>query len=249
VHADETRIEQIVTNLIGNALKFTPKGGRIDVSVTTEGRDGVLCVRDNGIGMASELLPKIFDLFVQADRSIDRPLGGLGLGLTLVRRLTEMHGGAVAVASDGPGHGASFTIRLPRIAAPAARADQSSSPRATEPKRILVVEDNADAREMLRAILELQGHEVHEAVDGPAAIEQMRTVRPHVAIIDIGLPGMDGYTVARTIREDQVGQAPTRLIALTGYGTDQDRQRAADVGFDAHLTKPVEPERLQALLD
>jgi PAS domain S-box-containing protein len=247
LHADETRIEQIVTNLVGNAAKFTPAGGEIRVTVTSDSGDAVLNVADTGVGIARELLPRVFDLFVQGERNVDRASGGLGLGLTLVRRLTEMHGGTVAAASEGPGRGASFTIRLPQIPPPALRADQSPAPASVEPRRILVVEDNADGREMLRTMLELRGHQVHEAAEGQSAIEQALELRPHAAIIDIGLPGIDGYAVAERIRANE-STRHMRLIALTGYGTEQDQRRAKAAGFDAHLTKPVEPERLALLL-
>jgi PAS domain S-box-containing protein len=248
VNADETRIEQIITNLVGNAAKFTPAGGEICVSVTCEGRDAILRVEDTGVGIAPALLPRVFDLFVQGDGSVDRALGGLGLGLTLVRRLTEMHGGTVGAASDGPGRGASFTIRLPHIVAPPMPVDSSPTRISAEPKRILVVEDNSDGREMLRALLELQGHEVHEAAEGQAAIARALELRPHAAIIDIGLPGIDGYAVAARIRASESDARHMQLIALTGYGSEQDRRRATEAGFDAHLTKPVEPKRLASLL-
>ena len=247
VHADETRIEQIVTNLVGNAAKFTPSGGEIRVTVTSDSGDAVLNVDDTGVGIARELLPRVFDLFVQGERNVDRAPGGLGLGLTLVRRLTEMHGGRVAAASEGPGRGASFTIRLPHIPPPPLRADQSPAPASVEPRCILVVEDNADGREMLRTMLELRGHQVHEAAEGQSAIDRALELRPHAAIIDIGLPGIDGYAVAERIRASE-STRHMRLIALTGYGTEQDQRRAREAGFDAHLTKPVEPERLALLL-
>ena len=248
VHADETRLEQIVTNIVGNAIKFTPEAGAISVRVSAEDRDAVLCVEDSGAGISAELLPRIFDLFVQGDHTIDRAKGGLGLGLTLVRRLTEMHGGTITAASKGAGQGASFTIRLPRIGPPPASPPPSRPAAAADRKRILVVEDNSDGREMLRLLLELQGHEVYEAAEGEAAIDQALELQPQVAIIDIGLPGIDGYTVASRIREREKGGQGIRLIALTGYGTEQDRRLAAAAGFDAHLTKPVEPERLTLLL-
>jgi len=247
VHGDETRIEQIITNVVGNAVKFTPPGGLISVRVTTDDREAVVCVTDTGVGIAPDLLPRVFDVFVQGDRRVDRPSSGLGLGLALVRRLTEMHDGAVTAVSDGPGRGASITIRLPRIAVPAPVASPASAPPAFARQRILVVEDNADARDMLRVLLELQGHEVHVATDGDSALTQARECRPTVALVDIGLPDMDGYAVAERLRAAEHGRG-VRLIALTGYGSEQDRQRAAAAGFDAHLTKPVEPERLTLLL-
>ena len=248
IDGDETRIEQIITNLVANATRFTPDGGEISVIVTADGGDALIRVTDSGIGIEPELLPRVFDLFVQGDRSVDRTQGGLGLGLTLVRRLTEMHNGTVAAASDGPGRGASFTVRLPRIVPSAPQADRSPAATATAGQRILIVEDNSDGRELLRMMLEAQGHEVHEAADGESAISQALALRPHAAIIDIGLPGIDGYTVAAQLRAAETPLADLQLIALTGYGTEQDRRRSAEAGFDAHLLKPVEPERLAQLL-
>jgi signal transduction histidine kinase len=248
VNADETRLEQIVTNLVGNAMKFTPAGGMISIRVTAGEHEAVLSVEDSGIGIGAELLPRVFDLFVQGDRSVARSAGGLGLGLTLVRRLAELHGGSVSAASEGAGRGASFTVRLPRVAAPARVPAAAWRPERAERKRILVVEDNADGREMLRTMLELLGHDVHEAAEGESAIVRTAELRPDVAIIDIGLPGMDGYAVAARIRASEKEPGAIQLIALTGYGTEQDRRRAAAAGFDAHLTKPVEPDRLRRLL-
>jgi CheY-like chemotaxis protein/anti-sigma regulatory factor (Ser/Thr protein kinase) len=248
IDGDETRVEQIITNLATNAIRFTPDGGEIHIAVAADGRDAMLRVTDTGVGIEPELLPRVFDLFVQGDRSADRARGGLGLGLTLVRQLTEMHGGTVAVASDGPGRGAVFTVRLPRVAPVPGDTMALPVPVATCAQRILLVEDNADARELVRTMLEIQGHEVHEAPDGESAVATFRQVRPNAAIIDIGLPGMDGYTVAARLRVLEPDPEVLRLIALTGYGTENDRRRAADAGFDAHLTKPVEPDRLEQLL-
>jgi PAS domain S-box-containing protein len=248
IHADETRIEQIITNLLSNATKFTPPGGEIAVTAVVEGDEAIVRVVDSGIGIEPDLLPRVFDLFVQGDRSKDRAQGGLGLGLTLVRRLTEMHGGSVAVASEGRGRGAAFTIRLPRMRSFSPPPDRGTGSNETVHQRILIVEDNADARELLRVMLSRQGHEVHEAADGETAIAKAPEVCPHIAIIDIGLPGIDGYAVAARLRAMMDDATRTRLIALTGYGTEQDRRRSAQAGFDAHLTKPVEPQRLAELL-
>ncbi|MGH7278355.1 MAG: hybrid sensor histidine kinase/response regulator [Candidatus Rokuibacteriota bacterium] len=249
VEGDETRLEQIVTNLVGNALKFTPPGGAITVTVRAEDRDAVLRVEDTGLGIAPDVLSRIFGLFVQADRSLERTQGGLGLGLALVRRLTEMHGGTAEATSDGVGRGAVFTVRLPRIDAPVATSGERRKSAGARPRRqrVLIVEDNTDGREMVRTMLELQGHEVYEASDGRAGIERALALDPDIMIVDIGLPGVDGYEVARTIRAKLDGRG-IRLIALTGYGREEDRLRAAAAGFNAHLVKPVDPERLEEVL-
>jgi CheY-like chemotaxis protein len=203
-------------------------------------------VTDTGIGITPDLLPRIFDLFIQGERSLDRSQGGLGVGLTLVRRLVELHGGRVAVHSAGRGAGSEFVVRLPRIASPRAAGPPAAAirPPATA-RRVLVVEDNADAREMLRIVLEMAGHQVHEAPDGQAACEAAAQVGPEVVLVDIGLPGLDGYEVARRLR---AGRCPARLIALTGYGQPEDRRRSVEAGFDAHLLKPVDPDLLLRLV-
>ena len=245
ISADPTRLEQVLTNLLANAVKYTAAGGEITVGVRRDGDRAVLTVRDTGVGIRPELLPRVFDLFVQGDRSLERSAGGLGIGLTLVRQLVELHGGTVEAASAGPGRGSTFTVRLPILAAPPESRD-AARPAAPGPaRRVLVVEDNDDAREMLRNLLHLFGHEVHEACDGTSAIEQARRLRPDAALIDIGLPGIDGYEVARRIRADVPG---ARLVALTGYGQPEDRERALAAGFDVHLVKPVDPEQLERLL-
>jgi two-component system, sensor histidine kinase len=202
-------------------------------------------VRDTGVGIRPELLPRVFDLFVQADRSLERSAGGLGIGLTLVRQLVQLHGGTVEASSAGPGRGSTFTVRLP-ILADLPDADDAARPAVAGPaRRVLVVEDNEDAREMLRNLLHILGHEVHEACDGASGIEEARRVRPDAALIDIGLPGIDGYEVARRIRAEVPG---ARLVAVTGYGQPEDRERALAAGFDVHLVKPVDLDQLQRLL-
>ena len=244
IDADETRMEQVVSNLVGNALKYTLGGGRVVVRVLEDGDEVVLEVEDAGIGIPSNLLDSIFDLFVQGERASDRAQGGLGLGLTLVKILVELHGGTVRARSPGPGKGSVFTVRLPRITVPARAGRAAPADRlGVLRRRILVVEDNEDSREMLRVLLTLAGHEVHEAADGPAGLDLARKVTPDVALIDVGLPGLDGYEVARRLRAADEGGA-VRLIAITGYGQAEDRQRALEAGFHAHLTKPVSPERL-----
>jgi PAS domain S-box-containing protein len=248
VHADPVRLEQIVGNLISNALKFSPSQTPIRVSVRADGADAVLSVSDEGSGISPELLPHIFDLFVQADSTRDRAKGGLGIGLTLVRQLVELHGGTIEAASDGIEAGSTFTVRLPTTAAPAATRDADAAPSARQPLRILLVDDHADALEMYTVVLQADGHEIVQAADGAAAIETFRVVRPDVAIIDIGLPTMDGYDVARAIRAS-AGGGDVLLIALTGYGFPEDRERARAAGFDRHLVKPATPDDIRRELD
>jgi CheY-like chemotaxis protein/two-component sensor histidine kinase len=247
VAADAARVEQIVTNLLSNSLKFTPRGGAIRVTVRRERDEAVLRVADDGAGISAELLPFVFDLFVQGDRGLDRRSGGLGVGLTLVRRLVELHGGRVEAVSAGHGRGSEFTVRLPLVAeAPQACGRPVEAARGAAPKRILVVEDNVDNREMTRILLETFGHEIHEAEDGVSAVELAVRLEPDVVLIDIGLPGIDGYEVARQIRSKLRDRS--RLIALSGYGQQKDRHQAFEAGFDEHLLKPVDPERLLAVL-
>jgi signal transduction histidine kinase/ActR/RegA family two-component response regulator len=247
VKADATRLEQVATNLLVNAVKYTPVGGRIAVSVAAEDDWAVLQVADDGIGIPADLLPRVFDLFVQGDREPHRSPGGLGLGLTVVRRLVELHGGRVEARSEGPGTGACFTVRLLRIAAPADCPPEAPAVLAGPPRRVLIVEDNADAREMLRRWLELAGHDVRVAVDGPSGVAAALASAPDVALIDLGLPGLDGYEVARRIRASAPGAA-VRLVAVTGYGQQEDRARAHAAGFDAHLVKPVDVAQLADVL-
>ncbi len=255
VSGDPVRLEQIVGNLVSNALKFTRGEGVISVFVGRDGDDAVLRIADQGIGIPADMLPKIFDLFVQAHHTIDRTRGGLGIGLTLVRRLAELHGGTVHAASEGDGRGSTFTVRLPTVAAPKlvdeveVQANGTGRRRAFESRRVLLVDDNHDSREMYRAVLRAHGHDVCEAPDGERAlalVQQRAADRPlDVAFIDIGLPGgMDGYELARRIRSLPMGRE-VRLVALTGYGFPEDRQQSKQAGFARHLVKPVEPEALQ----
>ncbi len=245
VSGDPGRIEQIVVNLLTNACKYTPADGAITVIVTPEGGNGVLRVRDTGLGMEPELLGKVFDLFVQGRRTLDRSEGGLGIGLTLVRRLVELHGGSVAALSDGAGKGSEFEVRLPAVE-PAKEATQTAAVATLLRREILLVEDNPDAREMLRLLLEIGGHTVHEAGDGSSAVELAQRMKPDIAFIDIGLPGMDGYEVARSIRA-ALGRKVV-LVALTGYGLPEDERRAKSAGFDEHIVKPVDENTLARLL-
>jgi PAS domain S-box-containing protein len=247
IAADETRLDQIVMNLIGNALKFTPASGQVTVSAGVEGGRAVLRVVDTGAGIDADLLPRIFDLFVQGRTDLHRREAGLGIGLTLTRRLVELHGGSIEAASEGPGRGSTFTVTFPAVEAPAAaREPAPAADRAGGRRRVLIIEDNDDAREMLRYVLESLGHEVHEAADGPTGLDRALALHPDAVIVDIGLPGLDGYSVARRLRK--AGRRDTLLAAVTGYGQPGDRQRSSEAGFDAHLTKPVDPAVLSALL-
>jgi signal transduction histidine kinase/CheY-like chemotaxis protein len=249
VDADRARIEQVLSNLLDNAVKFTPAGRRIAVRVGPEGEWAQLCVSDEGEGLAPGSAERMFDLFVQGERGLDRAAGGLGVGLALVKRLTEMHGGSVAGESAGPGQGATFTVRLPAVLAPSAAAAPAAleiAPR-MQPRRVLIVEDNDDTRQMLHETLAFSGHEVREARDGASGLALAAEARPDVALIDIGLPDLDGYEVARRLRAAPGGRR-IGLIAITGYGQSEDQRRAYEAGFDAHLTKPVAPERLKQVM-
>ena len=249
VDADETRIEQIVTNLIGNALKFTPPGGAITVSVRTDGPNALLAVKDTGVGIPADILPTIFDLFVQSERSLERSQGGLGIGLTLVRRLVELHGGTVQATSDGTAMGSTFTVCLPAIVAPNANAREQTSAVTAEyrPRKVLVVEDNDDMREALGILLTQDGHKVHAANDGPSGLKAALTFRPDIALLDLGLPGFDGYALARSIRAHDEGKQ-IYLVALTGYGQPEDRLRSKEAGFDELVVKPLDVNQLTLLV-
>jgi signal transduction histidine kinase/CheY-like chemotaxis protein len=246
--ADETRLDQIVGNLVSNALKYTPAGGRVAVRVVPDSDSAVISVQDTGIGVEPSLLPRVFDLFVQGEERLERSRGGLGIGLTLVRRLVELHGGTVAAVSDGPGRGTTFVVRLPRVEAPHDGASPSSAVTSTPPPlQVLIVEDNEDARDMMRHLFLLAGHAVRDTGDGPAGLAMALERPPDVAIIDIGLPGLDGFELARRLRADQRGRGVT-LVALTGYGHSETRARALDAGFDVFLVKPLAADDLQQIL-
>ena len=250
VEADPVRLNQVIQNLLHNAAKFTPNGGRVDVSVTRDGGDAVLSVRDNGIGMSPELVATAFQLFRQGQQTIDRPEGGLGVGLTLVERLVALHGGTVHASSAGPGQGSEFVVRLPLHQGGAAVDEAAGAPQADDtpsPRRILVVDDNADAANALRFLLEKDGHEVKVATDGAEGLEAARDFKPDVLLLDIGLPRLSGYDIARHVRDDP-SLSSAMLVAVTGYGQAQDRKRSRDAGFDHHLTKPVDVEALRRLL-
>jgi CheY-like chemotaxis protein len=236
---------------LNNAAKFTDEGGTIDLDLTRAGNQAVFRVRDNGIGIPPEKLSCIFELFSQVDHSLERKHGGLGVGLNLVRRLVEKHGGSVTVQSEGANRGSEFVVRLP-VLAQGHSAQGNNEALAVKSKdhtrrRILVVDDHPLAAETLMKMLQLRGHEVGIARDGPAAVEETHRFCPEIVLLDIGLPGMDGYQVAQSIRS-LPGMDELILIALTGYGQEEDRRRSAETGFNHHLTKPVDPETLYRLI-
>ena len=247
VLGDQVRLEQVFNNLLGNSLKYTPGRGRIEVVIVRDGPEVRVHVRDSGVGIPADALPRIFDLFTQADVTIDRARGGTGIGLTLVRSLVQLHGGTVRAASAGPGHGSEFTVTLPLAPDVAARTEP---PPAAEPsfggRRVLLVEDNVDNRNSLRELLEELGHVVAVARNGIEGVEVALATVPEVALVDIGLPELDGYQVAQRIRAGLGDRV--RLIALTGYGQPEDVRRARTAGFDAHLVKPVDLGTLERLL-
>jgi signal transduction histidine kinase/ActR/RegA family two-component response regulator len=250
VLADRARMEQVVANLLDNALKYTPARGRIAISVRPEGDAAIVEVKDTGEGMPAELIERVFDLFVQGERSLARERGGLGIGLTLARRLVEMNEGTIRATSEGPGRGSVFTVRLPAIEQPADARQADVAPagavRRLSP-RILIVEDNADARESLAVLLRLQQHDVVTAENGEQGLAMARNEGVAIVLLDIGLPDVDGYEVARRLKADPATRHLC-LVAVTGYGTQEDRKRALASGFDEHLAKPVEPDELDALL-
>jgi PAS domain S-box-containing protein len=246
VEADPARLEQIIVNVLNNAAKYTPPDGHISVVVAQEGDEVVLRVSDTGIGIPQDMLSRIFDLFVQGDQSLAHTSGGLGIGLTLVHRLVKLHHGRVEAHSDGPGRGSQFTVALPLSRQASAPAGPASAPARCPPADVLLIEDNDDARQSLRALLEHEGHRVAETADGTSGLNRDATMRPDIVLIDIGLPGLDGYEVARRIRARR-GTDPI-LVAITGYGQIDDQRRSLEAGFDAHLTKPVSPDQLTGLL-
>jgi signal transduction histidine kinase len=245
VNADPERLVQCIGNILTNAVKYTDKPGEIRIETGEVAGEASVCVTDQGVGISSELLPRVFDLFVQGERTLDRSEGGLGVGLSIVRRIIEMHGGSVSVRSPGINKGATFEIRLP-LAREAEASPGTRAAGAMPPSRILVVDDNADAAETLSSLLAMEGHSVQVAFAGPQALQSVESFCPQVVLLDIGLPGIDGYEVARRIRENH--RQPIYLVALTGYGQDADRERARAAGFADHLVKPVEYARLQQTL-
>ncbi len=245
--ADPARLEQVITNILDNSLKYTPVGGAIDIEIRTVASDVMLTVRDSGVGIPADLLPHIFDVFVQGDRSLDRSEGGLGIGLALVRQLVSLHDGSISVDSKGHGSGSSFVICLPTdtgIESSGTRlADSSADTPSDISCSVLLIEDNDDGREMMAMMLAAYGNQVFTAVDGLDGLASASAHQPDVALIDIGLPGIDGYEVARRLRTDPATRN-IKLIALTGYGLEDDRRLAMEAGFDMHLVKPVDADRL-----
>jgi PAS domain S-box-containing protein len=245
---DEVRLAQAIGNMLSNSVKYTDKGGRIFLSGERDQDRIVIRVRDTGIGIPPDVLPRVFDLFVQADRSLTRSQGGLGIGLMLVKRLVEMHGGRVQAASDGLGRGCEFTVILP-IASPSevgGDLEQRDAGVRAESRRVLVVEDNPDSAQSLAMLLQIWGHRVEIALDGHQALDAARRFGPEIVLLDIGIPGLDGYEVAERLRSEH--GSGLKLVALTGYGREDDRQRSREAGFDRHMTKPLEPPCLRDML-
>jgi CheY-like chemotaxis protein len=250
--ADPARLTQVFGNLLTNAAKYMEDGGVVEVEAQVDGPRVVLRVRDRGVGIPAEMLPRVFDLFTQVGSALDRAQGGLGIGLSLVKSLVELHGGQVEARSGGPGSGSEFVVRLPTIPAPAERPQPAEPIPATANGHatdggVLITDDNRDAADSLARLLQAWGYRTWVAYDGPQALAAAATHRPRVVLLDIGLGGMTGYDVARQLRADD-GQAGVRLIALTGFGQEEDRRRSKEAGFDAHVVKPVDPEELQQLL-
>jgi PAS domain S-box-containing protein len=247
VNADPARLAQALGNILHNASKFTNQGGTVSVTLRQQDQTAIVGVRDTGVGIPTAMLARMFDAFAQADCTLDRSAGGLGLGLALVRAVIELHGGSVAAHSDGIGSGAEITLRIPTQPAPAAVAQRGREQTELEARRVLVIEDNVDAAETLKEVLELRRHQVAVAFSGPQGIEKAHTFMPDVVLCDIGLPGMNGYEVARTLRASQ-SLRDVALVAMTGYASDEDKQRAKEAGFDRHLAKPADLGTLDRVL-
>jgi PAS domain S-box-containing protein len=251
LHVDPTRIAQVIANLLNNAAKFTPAGGSIGLTVTAVNGEAIIQVRDAGVGIPADMLPRVFDMFTQVDMDRGRSRGGLGIGLTLVKSLTEQHGGSVEAHSAGPGQGSEFVVRLP-IAAPMSISSQPVKNGAYHengqlPRRILVVDDNRDSADSLSVLLKLMGNEVRTAYDGPTALKEADHFRPELALLDLGMAGMSGFELARHLRAHPELQEVV-LVAVTGWGQKEDRHRTQEAGFDHHLTKPVDYDLLRSVL-
>jgi signal transduction histidine kinase len=251
IYGDATRLAQVFGNLLDNAAKYTPEGGHVKVSARLDGNRVVVTVKDDGVGVSPADLPEIFELFAQSDRALDRAQGGLGIGLSVVRSLVEMHGGTVEARSDGLGCGTSIRVELPALAAGSGSVAVKPIPLASSAHHklaILIVDDNSDAADSLAMLLEMRGHHIRTAADGPGALKECRSQPADVVLLDIGLPGMDGYEVARRLK-DSPEMAHAMLVAITGYGRPEDVTRSIEAGFDHHLVKPVEPDNLTALCE
>jgi CheY-like chemotaxis protein/anti-sigma regulatory factor (Ser/Thr protein kinase) len=251
VYGDASRLSQVMSNLLNNAAKYTTEGGRITLSLAADGCWAVVQVRDNGVGIPPEMLNEVFDMFTQVNRTLDRAQGGLGIGLSLVRRLTELHGGEVVADSGGLGHGSLFTVRLP-LAAPLQAPQTDSGPPAAETSkssrlRILVIDDIADVADVMKMLLDMEGYETRVAYSGAAALQVAREFAPDAIFCDIGLPEMDGHEIARRMRADPA-IASAVLIALTGWGSEAELRKTRESGFDFHMVKPVDSEALLKLL-
>lgn len=248
--ADPLRLAQVLVNLLNNAIKFTEKGGRIQLTVERQGRLAQISVRDSGIGLAPDQLPLVFDMFMQVNASLERTAGGLGIGLTLVKSLVEMHGGTVEARSAGMGHGSEFVVRIPIAIEESASQRTDSSIRATRSagvRRVLIVDDNDDAARSMSMLLTLDGIETLTAHDGIEAVDAAATFRPDLVLLDIGLPRLNGYDVARQLRQQSRGKTMV-LVALTGWGQEEDRAKSRSAGFDGHMVKPLDPDALMKLL-
>jgi signal transduction histidine kinase len=250
LYADRTRLSQVLSNLLNNAAKFTPRGGRVELEATCDSASVLLKLTDTGVGIPVEMLTYVFEMFAQVGDVPARTQSGLGIGLTLVKRLVDLHGGAVWAESEGAGRGSTFCVRLPRVAAelpPPRPAPPWSAAGPQGARRVLIVDDNADAAEMLATLLAVDGHYVQTATSGSAALAVVRDFRPQIAFLDIGMPGMSGYDLARRLRADAQLSGIT-LVAVTGWGQDEDRRRSAEAGLDHHLTKPVDPRLVQTMV-
>ena len=250
INADPVRVDQIVNNVLTNAIKYTPAGGHIEMTISTDGEDAIISVRDDGVGIAPERISGIFELFAQAENAIGRAQGGMGIGLALVRNLVELHGGSVEARSDGVGKGSEFVVRLP-VAKEDSR-DASRGPdivkdhEAPSARRIVIVEDNNDVRDLLRLKLKRLGHEVSGARDGLEGVQMLLAEKPDLALVDLGLPGLDGFAVAREVRQ-QLGEEII-LVAVSGFGQPEDKRRALEAGFDEHITKPADVQDIENVL-
>ena len=251
VEGDKTRLAQAISNLLGNAVKYSDAGSSIWLSVNCEKDEAVISVKDTGIGIPADMLPKVFEMFIQGDRSLEKSRGGLGVGLSIVKQLVEMHGGRVEAHSEGPGRGSEFIIRLPIVPAPTQAQPPKSErelPMAKPTRhRILVVDDNVDAAKTMSMMLKIMGNEIRTAHDGQQGIETAEEFRPDMILLDIGMPKLNGYDTCRRIREQPWGGS-IFIVALTGWGQEDDKRRSREAGFDYHLVKPVEPAALESLL-